>query len=366
MTPTLASSFRATFWIIGGLGAIWAIAFGAFTTPFIQKHALYAHKLHTGYFEDISKPQRWGFAKNQVTPFNFSTPDNETLYAWHIMPLGLYAQHDAAMRAQPSGIAEDITKTKAFKLLTEDPQARLIISFHGNAGSVAQGWRPDIYRSLSDGSTSSIHILAPDYRGFGYSTGSPSESGLIMDGIATVNWALNVAKIPSDRIVIIGHSLGTAVTAATVEHFAKEGVSFAGVIVIAPFSDLPTLLTRYAPGGLIPLLHPIEWFKGIHERFPSWIHDKWPSAERLANFVKIGGRVRLFIIHARDDYEIPYTHSDTIFAAVANATTPGVDVEVFEAMKQKTTVDLGDGASISTWKTEGKLIQEIIVSYGGK
>lgn len=100
--------------------------------------------------------------------------------------------------------------------------------------------------------------------------------------------------------------------------------------------------------------------------FPRWIHHKWKSAERLANFVKISDRVRLFIIHARDDYEIPYTHSDTIFAAVANATTPGMDVETFGKMKKRQTVDLGDGASISTWKTEKKLIQEIIVSYGGK
>ena len=141
---------------------------------------------------------------------------------------------------------------------------------------------------------------------------------------------------------------------------------FAGGIVIAPFSDLPTLLTRYAPGGLIPLLHPIEWFKGIHERFPRWIHDKWPSASRLANFVTISERVRLFVIHAKDDYEIPCTHSDTIFAAVANATTPGMDVKTFDAMKKRQTVDLGEGASISTWKTDKKLIQEIIVSYGGE
>lgn len=263
-------------------------------------------------------------------------------------------------------MADDITKTKAFHLLTEDPEAKLIINFHGNAGTVAQGWRPDIYRTLSSGSMGHIHILASDYRGFGYSTGSPSEEGLITDGIATVNWAMKVAKIPAERIVVIGHSLGTAVTAATVEHFAKKDVNFAGVIVIAPFSDLPTLLTRYAPGGLVPLLHPIEWFKGIHEMFPRWVHHKWNSAIRLANFVKLSERVKLFIVHARDDYEIPYTHSDTIFAAVANAATPGMDVETFEARKKRQTVDMGDGASISTWKTEKKLIQEIIVSYGGK
>lgn len=206
-----------------------------------------------------------------------------------------------------------------------------------------------------------------DYRGFGYSSGSPTEAGLVIDGIATVNWALNVAKIPSDRIVIVGHSLGTAVTAATVEHFAKEGVDFAGVIVIASFSDLPTLLTRYSPGGLLPLLHPIEWFKGVHQRFPSVVVDKWYSALRLSNFVLLGRRVKLFIIHARDDHEIPCSHSDTIFAAAANAVSPGMDEDLFVSMKERNTIHMADGASISTWRASpGKIIQEIIVANGGE
>jgi hypothetical protein len=44
------------------------------------------------------------------------------------MPLGLYAKHEVEIIKQPSGLAEDITKTKAFELLTTDPKARLIIS----------------------------------------------------------------------------------------------------------------------------------------------------------------------------------------------------------------------------------------------
>lgn len=69
-----------------------------------------------------------GSTDNQITPFNFTTPDDETLYAWHVIPPGLYAKHEEEILKQPSGLAEDITKTKAFDLLTSDPQARLIIS----------------------------------------------------------------------------------------------------------------------------------------------------------------------------------------------------------------------------------------------
>lgn len=66
--------------------------------------------------------------ENQITPFNFSTPDNETIYAWHVLPLGLYAKHEADILKQASGIAEDITTTKAFRLLRDDPEALLIIN----------------------------------------------------------------------------------------------------------------------------------------------------------------------------------------------------------------------------------------------
>ncbi len=221
---------------------------------------------------------------------------------------------------------------------------------------------------MSDGSTSNIHILAPDYRGFGYSSGFPSEKGLITDGISTVNWALNVAKIPPRRIVIIGHSLGTAVTAAVVESFAKNRTEFAGVILISGFTELPTLLTSYAIGGWVPLLAPLRRSPKLQKLFTSYLVDRWPSATRLANFVRISHRVRLFIIHARNDYEIPYVHSDGLFAAAANATTPaGMGAGLLNKMKMRSTVDMGEGAFISTWKAGGnKIIREQIVGYGGK
>jgi abhydrolase domain-containing protein 12 len=135
--------------------------------------------------------------------------------------------------------------------------------------------------------------------------------------------------------------------------------------VIAPFSDLPTMLSRYAAGGLIPLLRPLEWITGFQDWFPNMIVDKWNSSLRLANVARMSKRLRLFIIHARNDWDIPYTNSDVIFAAVANAATPGMDKEVFAERKASNTTHMRDGASISTWTAPGKFVQEIIVAYGG-
>lgn len=187
-----------------------------------------------------------------------------------------------------------------------------------------------------------------------------------MDGVATVDWAMQVAKVPAERIVIIGHSLGTAVTAAVAEHFGKSGISFAGVIVIAGFTDLPTLLTSYSIGGWVPILSPLSSFPWLQAWFASYVVDKWPSAQRLANFVRMSKRVRLFIIHAKDDFEIPWFHSEGLFAAAANATTgAGMEPSMIQKMKARNTVDMGNGAFVSTWNDGGnRIIREQIVANG--
>ena len=63
-----------------------------------------------------------------MKPFNIITPDNETIYAWHVMPLGLYAKHEYDILREDSGCAEDITQTKAFHLLKNDPESKLVIN----------------------------------------------------------------------------------------------------------------------------------------------------------------------------------------------------------------------------------------------
>jgi abhydrolase domain-containing protein 12 len=219
---------------------------------------------------------------------------------------------------------------------------------------------------LSDGSTSNIHILAIDYRGYGLSTGFPTEEGLIVDGVAAVNWALQVAKLPPNRIVILGQSLGTAVTAAVAEHYVDKGIDFAGIVLVAGFTDLPNLLTSYSIGGWLPVLSPLGRTPALQTMFTNYLVDRWPSATRLANLARLSKRLRLFIMHAKDDYDIPWFHSDGLFAAAANATTDGgMTLELLQKMKARSTVQTGEGGFVSTWKAGGsKVIREEIVAYG--
>lgn len=150
------------------------------------------------------------------------------------------------------------------------------------------------------------------------------------------------------------------------EHYALKGTEFAGVVLISGFTDVPNLLISYSIGGWIPILSPLKVYPRLQKIFRGYVVDKWPSITRLANFVRVSNRVRLFIIHARDDHEIPYANSDRLFAAAANATTSNMSEELLITMKARNTVDMGNGAFMSTWNSgDNKIIREQVVAHGG-
>jgi hypothetical protein len=67
--------------------------------------------------------------ETQVQPFKLVTPDNETIYGWHLLPLHLCREHEEELNAnEPSGPAEDYTRTSAFKFLANDPNARVVVN----------------------------------------------------------------------------------------------------------------------------------------------------------------------------------------------------------------------------------------------
>jgi abhydrolase domain-containing protein 12 len=128
-----------------------------------------------------------------------------------------------------------------FRLLKENPDARLVLYFYGTSGTMASGWRPDSYRSIYATDPINTHILTFDYRSYSKSSRNPSEPGLTIDARTIADWALNTAGIPPERIIIYGQNLSSAVATALVHDFITERkppIHFAGLIVTATFSDV--------------------------------------------------------------------------------------------------------------------------------
>ncbi|KAL9578242.1 MAG: hypothetical protein Q9212_005841 [Teloschistes hypoglaucus] len=383
MAPLI--SWKKAYWFLATCGASYVLFVSLLTNPFVQRHALYLHKVHTTWWQDPNKPEQFGFLsvyqskfsfrvpipdycpENQVQPFSIQTLDGETLYAWHVLPIAKYATNQQALVSERTDSARSFEDSVAFDLLSRDPTSRLLIYFHGNAGTVAQGWRTDTYRALSSGASDKIHVLAIDYRGFGYSTGAPDEQGLVKDGIATVRWAMDAANIPPDRIILVGQSLGTAVAAAVAEHYVQESqLEFAGTVLVAAFSDLPTLLLTYSIGGIVPILSPLRPYPSLQRFFSRYLRDTWLTSTRVENLVRMSQKMNLYLFHSRDDFEIPWKHSETLFYAAANATSSAsLSSKHIEGMKFQQ--DLQEGGTLDSWNAGGmKKITKHIVRYGGK
>src|SRR3954454_5051356 len=142
------------------------------------------------YFPDRARtlPAAAGFP--QAEEITLDTADGERVLAWHVPPRG------------------------------DKP---VVIYFHGNGGAL--NLRVDRFQRIV---AHGMGLLALSYRGYGGSTGSPTEAGLIEDARAA--YAFAAERYPG-RIALWGESLGTGVAIA----IASEK-SVTHVILDSPFS----------------------------------------------------------------------------------------------------------------------------------
>jgi fermentation-respiration switch protein FrsA (DUF1100 family) len=101
----------------------------------------------------------------------------------------------------------------------------VVIYFHGNGASLR--WRTERFRSLIADGTG---LLALSYRGYGGSSGSPTEKGLIADGIAAYDFAAR--RYGPERLALWGESLGSGVAVAI-----AAGKPVGRVVLESPFSS---------------------------------------------------------------------------------------------------------------------------------
>ena len=182
---------------------------------------------------------------------------------------------------------------------------------------------------------------------------------------------MNVAGIPPSRIVIFAQSMRTAVSTAVSKHLAIQDppIILAGTVLIASFADIATLVSTYLVAGTIPILSPLARFPSLFNYLQRFIRDKWSSKDSIAQYIRAnelnGEKYQLTIIHAEDDYDIPWHHSQLLFWHAVNASTPaGISYEDLEQTKLHTKLDLGAAGSNLEWEIGNGVIREIILKTG--
>lgn len=165
-----------------------------------------------------------------------------------------------------------------------EPGAPVLLFFHGNAGN-----REGRLHNLAGLWQAGISVLIFDYRGYGGSTGTPSEAGLVADGLAAYDW-LN-AKVGSRPVTLFGRSLGGAVAAAVALQRPARGL-----ILESTFTSAREMAGRMLP---LPGVHLI-----LRARY-----DSLAAVEAL--------RMPLLVIHGTADELVPFTMGRRIFEAAA-------------------------------------------------
>ena len=197
--------------------------------------------------EMVATPAVRGLPYEDVS---LKTEDGETLHAWWVPA------------ARPRGT---------------------VLLLHGNAGNISH--RIDyahMFRALD------YHTLLVDYRGYGRSTGNPSEEGTYRDAQAAWQW-LRDRGTAEREIVLFGESLGGGVASWLAVRYAPRAL-----VLASSFTSIPDLGAEVYP--FLPV-----------RRISRFSYN---TLERLASV-----KAPVLVIHSPGDELIPFTHGQRLYEA---------------------------------------------------
>lgn len=90
-----------------------------------------------------------------------------------------------------------------------------------------------------------------EYRGYGLSSGTPSEVGLMIDAQTALNYIRQQKETRGGKIIIYGQSLGGAVAVQLVAKNQESG-DIAGLVLENTFTSMRKLIPRLAALLCIP------------------------------------------------------------------------------------------------------------------
>jgi len=134
----------------------------------------------------------------------------------------------------------------------------------------------DVQSHLNDLGALGYNVFAFDYRGFGDSSGSPTEQGLYDDATAAYRYLMRTERVSSTRIILAGQSLGSAVAVDLATR-----VPAVGLLLFAPIDSVPAVAARvypWAPARLLSSYQFDSYAKAGTIDLPVVVFHGWPDS----------------------------------------------------------------------------------------
>jgi uncharacterized protein len=221
------------------------------------------------------------------------------IVAYAVATLGMYAfQRKLQYHPENKGLTPEVVGiigASVETLITADDEKIIlwyapakagmpsILYFHGNAGEI--GDRPlrfNYYHSRGFG------VAYVSYRGYGGSTGAPTEAGLITDAKTAYDWLIAKGIAPQN-IVLLGESLGSGIA---VQIAAQKQVG--AVALNAPYTSTADVAAR------------IYWWLPVR----LLMKDQYKSIDFIADV-----KAPLLVVHGDQDILVPLEFGMRLFAA---------------------------------------------------
>jgi len=200
------------------------------------------------YFPETARTAPAAAGLPQAQEVVLDTADGEKVIAWHVPPRG---------------------------------DAPTVLYFHGNGGSLRL--RVDRFQRIA---AAGVGLIALSYRGYGGSTGKPTEDGLINDARAAYAFAADRYR----RIALWGESLGTGVAVALA---AEKPV--ARMVLDAPYTSA------------LDIAQANHWYLPVR----LLMKDQFRTDQRIARV-----KVPVLIMHGEVDQIIPIAYGERLFAMI--------------------------------------------------
>lgn len=180
------------------------------------------------------------------------TQDGETISCWYV-PAGSY-----------------------------EGSGKVVIFSHGNAGNIG-----DRLGTIEVFNKMGYDVMVYDYRGYGASTGEPSEQGTYWDSLTVWNYVKGERGIPPEKIVLFGRSLGGGVSS-----WLAEQVQPGALILESTFLSAPAMARKMFPYLPVNLICRFDYH----------------TDRRMKNI-----SCPVVIAHSVDDEMIPFKHGKKLF-----------------------------------------------------